>query len=80
VTNCADFVWSGPVDISDFKLRTVEEQFFFFFCPEVQTDGNLQNVNGVKRECVLSKHLSFFIPTLVSLLMHYMIYWMALNL
>lgn len=53
-------VKSGQVEISDFKLRTVEEHNSFV--QEVQTDGSLQNVNGVKRECVLSKPLSFFHP------------------
>ncbi len=28
----------------------------------MQADGNLKNVSGVKGECVLSKHLSFFHP------------------
>jgi len=47
-------------EVSDFKLRTTEQHNYFV--EEVQNSDILRSVNGVKRECVLSKHLSFFHP------------------
>lgn len=62
---------SGQVEISDFKLRNVEKHNSFD--QEVQTGESLQNVSGMTWECVLSTCLSFIL-SLVSLLIHYMIF------
>lgn len=47
-------------EASDFRLRTVEQHNVFV--EELKDSDTLTNVNGVKRECVLSKHLSYFHP------------------
>ena len=46
--------------MKDFQLRDVDE--YDTFLEELRQNDNLQNINGVKRECVLSKHLAFFHP------------------
>jgi len=49
----------GTTETIDFQLRT-EEQHNTFVAELEASDQ--QSVNGVKRECVLSKHLSYFHP------------------
>lgn len=43
----------------DFKLRTIEQHNAVL---EELKASNEQSVNGVKRECVLTKHLSYLHP------------------
>lgn len=50
----------ATVKSGDFVLRTVEQHNEFV--EELKQNERLQSVNGVKRECVLSKHLSSFHP------------------
>ena len=45
---------------SDFHLRTVEQHNRCV--EELHQNQALKSVNGVKRECILSKHLAFFHP------------------
>ena len=49
----------ATTEICNFKLRSRKQHDP---CVVQITDGNLAHVNGVKRECVLSKHLSHFHP------------------
>lgn len=48
------------VKATDFQLRTVEQHNRFL--EELNQNQAIKSVNGVKRECVLSKHLSAFHP------------------
>lgn len=48
------------VKASEFQLRTVEQHNRFL--EELNQNQAIKSVNGVKRECVLSKHLTFFHP------------------
>lgn len=47
-------------EVNDFELRGVDQHNTFL--EELRQDENLQSTNGVKRECVRSKHLLFFHP------------------
>lgn len=51
---------TATVKPSDFHLRTMEEHNRFV--EELSQNQALKSVNGVKGECVLSKHLAFFHP------------------
>ncbi|KAI7813834.1 hypothetical protein IRJ41_002408 [Triplophysa rosa] len=44
----------------DFKLRSPEQHNSLL--KELQNDDQLRSLNGVKKECALSKHLSYFHP------------------
>lgn len=52
----------STTETQDFQLRT--EQQHNIFVVELETSDD-QSVNGVKAECVLSKHLSYFHPVTV---------------
>lgn len=50
----------ATTDVHDFQLRDVDEHNIFL--EELRQNENLQSINGVKKECVLGKHLLFFHP------------------
>lgn len=50
----------ATTEVNDFQLRGVDQHNTFL--EELRQTDNLQSVNGVKRECVLGKHLLFFHP------------------
>lgn len=47
-------------EINDFHLRGVDQHNSYL--EELRQRDNVQSINGVKNECVLSKHLQFFHP------------------
>lgn len=47
-------------EVNDFQFRCVDQHNAFL--EELRQTDNLQSVNGVKKECVLGKHLLFFHP------------------
>ena len=50
----------ATTEVNDFQLRDIDEHDTFL--EELRQNDNLQSINGVKHECVLSKHLAFFHP------------------
>ncbi|KAL3999898.1 somatostatin receptor 2 [Sarotherodon galilaeus] len=50
----------ATTEVNDFQLRGVDQHNSFL--EELRQTDYLQSVNGVKRECVLGKHLLFFHP------------------